>query len=104
MVTIRSYGHPVQAHADRALLEEHGIPAFVADEHTAGVLGLAGSALGEVRLQVRASDAELAERTLVSVMGDPQPPPAPTSRLPLILLFAALAVGSVTVILLDAWR
>ena len=92
MVTVRQYTNPIELELDKTLLEEAGIPAFVADEYRRS-LGY-GGVLG-VRLQVEDADLERARRVLDEREGvaplpddfvppeepppiEPSAPPAPT--------------------------
>ena len=54
----------VEAHVARALLETHGIRALVSSDVSHAVFPLAIDGLGEVRLSVRADEAERAARLL----------------------------------------
>jgi hypothetical protein len=63
-VAVASYGEPIAAHLARARLEALGIDCVLADEHVVGVSWLWSSALGGVKVLVRAGDAEAAEREL----------------------------------------
>lgn len=54
------------AFVHRALLTQHGIPAFLFDEHTGGVSWVYLSALGGVRLMTPARDLEAAR----AIIGD----------------------------------
>ena len=62
MVTVRQYINPSEAELDKTLLEEAGIPVFLADENSMSV-GY-GGVLGGVRLQVEDADLERARRVL----------------------------------------
>lgn len=62
MVTVRQYINPSEAELDKTLLEEAGIPVFVADENSMS-LGY-GGVLGGVRLQVEDADLDRARRVL----------------------------------------
>jgi hypothetical protein len=92
MVTVRQYTNPVELELDKTLLEEAGIPAFIADEYrqSLGYGGLLG-----VRLQVEDADLDRARRVLDERAGvaplpddfippeepppvEPTAPPAPT--------------------------
>jgi Putative prokaryotic signal transducing protein len=94
MVTVRQYINPIELELDKTLLEEAGIPAFVADEYrqSLGYGGLLG-----VRLQVEDADLERARRVLEKREGvtplpddfippeepptiEPPAPPAPTPK------------------------
>lgn len=59
----------------KSILEGDGIDAFVPDEHTLSVDPALGAALGGVRVQVRASDAERARQLIRAVLeGSPDDP------------------------------
>ncbi len=92
MVTVRQYTNPVELELDKTLLEEAGIPVFIADEYrrTLGYGGVFG-----VRLQVEDADLDRARRVLDEREGvaplpddfippeepppiEPTTPPAPT--------------------------
>jgi hypothetical protein len=62
MVTVRQYMNPSEAGLDKTLLEEAGIPVFLADENSMS-LGY-GGVLGGVRLQVEDANLERARRVL----------------------------------------
>jgi hypothetical protein len=62
MVTVRQYINPSEAELDKTLLEEAGIPVFLADANSLS-LGY-GGVLGGVRLQVEDADLERARRVL----------------------------------------
>jgi len=62
MVTVRQYINPSEAELDKTLLEEAGIPVFVADANSMS-LGY-GGVLGGVRLQVEDADLDRARRVL----------------------------------------
>lgn len=62
MVTVRQYINPSEAELDKTLLEEAGIPVFLADANSMSV-GY-GGVLGGVRLQVEDADLERARRVL----------------------------------------
>lgn len=64
LVTIARYTYPYEAQIARALLDSEGIDAFIADEQTINMQWLYSDALGGVRLQVAAEDAEWAVRVL----------------------------------------
>ncbi|HXI84110.1 MAG TPA: DUF2007 domain-containing protein [Verrucomicrobiae bacterium] len=92
MVTVRQYMNPSEAELDKTLLEEAGIPVFLADENSMS-LGY-GGVLGGIRLQVEDADLGRARRVLderegVTPLPDDfvppeeppaiEPTPAPTS-------------------------
>src|SRR5258708_7539238 len=62
MVTVRQYINPSEAELDKTLLEEAGIPVFLADANSMS-LGY-GGVLGGVRLQVEDADLDRARRVL----------------------------------------
>src|SRR5882724_1103852 len=62
MVTLRQYINPSEAELNKTLLEEAGIPVFLADANSLS-LGY-GGVLGGVRLQVEDADLERARRVL----------------------------------------
>jgi len=66
MVTVASFGTPIDAHVARGRLEDNGIDAYVADENMVGVAWHLGLAVGGVKLQVAAEDAERAREILAS--------------------------------------
>ena len=92
MVTVRQYTNPIELELDKTLLEEAGIPVFIADEYRRS-LGY-GGVLG-VRLQVEDADLDRARHILDERKGvtplpddfvppeepppiEPTPPTAPT--------------------------
>ena len=94
MVTVRQYINPSEAELDKTLLEEAGIPVFLADANSLSI-GY-GGVLGGVRLQVEDADLERAHRVLEEREGvtplpddfvppeepplvEPVPSPAPVS-------------------------
>jgi len=64
LVTVRSFRDPVAAELAKSLLESRGIPAFVFDQHVAGINWFYTLALGGVRVKVDASDLEAAREAL----------------------------------------
>ena len=62
MVTVRQYINPSEAELDKTLLEEAGIPVFLADENSWSA-GFGGAFVG-VRLQVEDADLDRARRVL----------------------------------------
>ena len=61
LVTIASYGTPIEAHAAKNYLESNGVQAFLADENYSRLqYGL----LISTKLQVAASDTERAKQLL----------------------------------------
>jgi hypothetical protein len=67
LVTIARFAHAAEAHAARNRLERAGILAVVSDETVANLLSYIGSAVGGVRLQVGASDAQRAGEVLLGL-------------------------------------
>lgn len=65
-VTIACYDLPYEAQIARARLQAEGIQTFIADEHTIGMQWLYAQALGGVKLQVRARDANWATEILAT--------------------------------------
>jgi hypothetical protein len=79
MVTVRQYINPSEAELDKTLLEEAGIPVFLADANSMSI-GY-GGVLGGVRLQVEDADLDRARRVLderegVTPLPDDFVPPA----------------------------
>jgi len=68
LVTIATFYKATEAEAVRALLEAAGIPAFVADAEVANTNFLLTSAVGGVKVQTAAVDAQRA-RALVEAQG-----------------------------------
>lgn len=66
LTTIGSYSQPYEAHLVKLRLAEHGIPAFIANEHTISINWLYSNALGGVKVQVPRDRAEEAKRILES--------------------------------------
>jgi len=64
LVTVATFSFPHEAHLARIRLEAADIEAFVADEHTINTQWLYSNAMGGVRLQVHAAQAEHAARVL----------------------------------------
>ena len=60
LVTVASFSEPINGYLARARLEDEGIPCFLADAHTISANWFYSNAIGGVKLQVRASDAERA--------------------------------------------
>lgn len=61
---VARFGSVVHAHLAKARLEAAGIRAFLVDEQSVSVNPFYASALGGVKLWVRAEDAETAARLL----------------------------------------
>ena len=68
LVTIHNANWIHDALFVKSVLEGDGIDAVVPDEHTLSVDPALGAALGGVRVQVRASDAERARRVIAAVL------------------------------------
>jgi hypothetical protein len=64
LVTIATFANPVAANLARNRLEAAGIRCSLSDEETVGMVWHLGNALGRVKLQVRAADAEEARAFL----------------------------------------
>ncbi len=60
LVTIANYAFVHQADAVKALLEQEGIPVFLADVNTVDMDWLLGNAIGCIKLQVPRTQAERA--------------------------------------------
>jgi hypothetical protein len=56
LVTIATFGTPVQANILASRLEAEGIQCFIADAETIGIHGLLAGAVGGVKVQVRESE------------------------------------------------
>ena len=69
MVTVATFGIPFDAHIARGRLEDAGVHVHIADEHLVGVASHLGPAVGGIKVQVRASDAERA----LSILNAPSP-------------------------------
>lgn len=68
-VVLRAFLLPVDAHQCRMVLEGAGLECWIADEHAAALnIGLA-TMVGGVKVVVRRSDRQLAERALEAVPG-----------------------------------
>lgn len=64
LVAVATCARPVEAHLIRCRLEAEGLEAFVTDEHIVSVQWLYSAAVGGVKVQVRARDAERARSIL----------------------------------------
>lgn len=73
LVTIARFAHAAEAHAARNRLERAGILAVVSDELVANLLSYIGSAVGGIRLQVDAADAQRASEVLLGIPDDELP-------------------------------
>jgi hypothetical protein len=69
LVTVATFGTPLEAELARNRLEEQGIAAVVADAETVGTLWSMGAALGGVKVQVKESDLGEARLILASRPG-----------------------------------
>lgn len=67
LVTIATFGLPVEAHIARSKLESEGIDAIVADDNIVSINWLYSSAVGGVKLQVPESQALRAREILDAV-------------------------------------
>jgi hypothetical protein len=67
LVRLASYLNPHEAHIAKAVLESHGILAFVFDTEMNMTYSLYGIALGGVRLMVREADFKKARDILTSI-------------------------------------
>lgn len=68
LVTVRNCNYLHEAELFKSVLEAEGIDADVPDAYMAGVQPALGAAIGGIRVQVRASDLERAERALAAVI------------------------------------
>lgn len=59
-VTVATFDQAANAHLSKAQIEEEGIEAFIADENTVTMNWLFSNAVGGIKLQVNAADAEKA--------------------------------------------
>ena len=66
LVTLCAFRDPIEAELVRALLQTHGIRAFLFDQHLAGVQWLYSFAIGGVKVKVEESDYEAARESLRS--------------------------------------
>ena len=64
LVTIATFDFPAEAEAGKLFLEQMGIRAFLADDNLVGMDWLYANAVGGVKLQVAASDADRASGIL----------------------------------------
>ena len=69
LMTVATFGDPVEANLAKNRLESSGVQAFLADEETVNMDWLLGNAIGRIKLQVGDQDAEAA-RTLLSQHSD----------------------------------
>ncbi|HEX4144610.1 MAG TPA: DUF2007 domain-containing protein [Pirellulales bacterium] len=64
LVTVATYPQPIMAHMARNFLDEHGVRAFIADEHTTHQ---SWTNFIEVKVQVPSNDAERAMALLATI-------------------------------------
>ncbi len=64
LVTIATFDFPVEAEAQKLLLEQHGIRVFLADDNLVATDWFYSQAVGGAKLQVAASDADRAREIL----------------------------------------
>jgi hypothetical protein len=76
LVTVATFLYPYQAHAPRARLEAAGLRVSLADELTIAMDWLLANAVGGIKVQVPAADAERARELLASLPGRAAAPPA----------------------------
>ncbi len=78
MKTVATFWKPEEAHLLRLRLSEAGIPAFLQDEHITQVHPWRAAAIGGVRVQVSATDFDLARRIIAETTPEStgQSPPA----------------------------
>jgi hypothetical protein len=67
LITVASFSHPEEAYIIRAKLESFGIPSFVADDYVITAIWLYSTAVGGVKIKVRESDVEEAQKLLKPV-------------------------------------
>ena len=68
LVTVRNCNWLHDAEFIKSVLDADGIHAEIPDEYIAGVQPALGAAIGGVRVLVRSSDLERAQRTLAAVI------------------------------------
>src|SRR6516164_2376672 len=74
LITVATFNTPMEAALARNHLESEGIPAFLGDEETIGILGgLMGAALGGVKLMVSEDYVLRAEDVLSSLWAQTEP-------------------------------
>lgn len=66
LVTVASYPRPFEAQFAKSRLEIHGIFAVIRDEHTVAMNWLWSNAIGGVKVQVAAADADAARAILAT--------------------------------------
>lgn len=59
-VVLRSYPNYIEAHIDRGVLEEQGIPCWLKDENTVTIDPILTQAVGGIKLMVGRADAQKA--------------------------------------------
>ncbi len=64
LVTLASFDFPVRAEAQKLFLESHGITVYLTDANTVGMDWLLSNAVGGMKLQVAAEDAQRATQLL----------------------------------------
>lgn len=72
LITIKTYTYPHEVYVERGKLESEGIETFLKDEATVQVHNFYSNAVGGVKLQVFADDAERAITILNSVKETPR--------------------------------
>lgn len=94
-ISIASYSTPIEAHLARILLEDEGIEAIIADEHLGDTAGGYIQAIGGIRLQVRASEAEAA-RAILDVHRPSESAPKKINHSIIWLLLVGMAIALLT--------
>jgi hypothetical protein len=69
----REQGHP-RAHVIKSKLEAAGIPATLSYDAAGWIFGITADGLGQVRVMVRAEDAEAAQAVLEELWPDDEDP------------------------------
>jgi len=106
IVTIATFGTPLQANILASRLEADGVQCFIADAETIGVHGLLAGAVGGVKIQVRESDGPRAAAILRANTSRADAPPCPrcgssdVARKGLSLLAGALIVFTLGILAL----
>ena len=72
LITIKTYTYPHEVYVERGKLESEGIQTFLKDEATVQVYNFYSNAVGGVKLQVFADDAERAIAILNNVKETPR--------------------------------
>jgi hypothetical protein len=70
LVTVRNCNYLHEAEFIKSVLEAEGIDAVIPDQHMAAVQPMLGSAIGGIRVQIRASDLQRASETLAAVASE----------------------------------